>query len=102
MADPTDPAAKRLAAGYLPVPTVPIIYFDFAPTFGHLGGNIQIELAARIVLPLEDGTIDNPMIETGRLRCSKTAAVSLKNALEQALKMLDEPQTPPVGRGTLN
>jgi hypothetical protein len=79
MADPTDPTAKKLVAGYVPVPTAPIIYFDVASTFGHLGGAIQIELAARIILPLEDGDIDTPMIETGRLRCSRVAALSLKD-----------------------
>jgi hypothetical protein len=102
MTDPTDPPAKKLIAGYLPVPTVPIIYFDFARTFGHLGGNIHVELTARIMLPLEDGNIETPMIETGRLRCSKAAATSLKEALEKALKMLEEPQAGPAGRGTLN
>ena len=93
---------KTLPLEYVPVPTAPIIYFDFVPTYGTLGGMIQIELAARVLQPLQDGSVGTPTIEIGHLRCNPTAAKFLKDALEGALKMLEQPQAPPPAVGKLN
>jgi hypothetical protein len=98
----SDPTEKRLATEYVIVPTVPIIYFDFAPTYGTLGGIIQIELAVRTLQPLQDGGVNMASVETARLRCGPIAARFLKDALEGALKMLEQPQMSPVAVGKLN
>jgi hypothetical protein len=102
MTDAPDQPSRKLAAGYVPVPTAPIIYFDFVPTYGVLSGAIQVELAARTMAPLENGRVSTNKVETGRLRCSPTAAKSLRDALDAALRMLEQPQQPPMATGTLN
>ncbi len=95
-------ADSKLPPEYVPVPTAPTVYFDFVPTYGVLSGIIQIELATRALQPLQDGSVGTPTIETGRLRCNPVAAKFLKDALEAALKMLEQPQAPPPATGKLN
>jgi hypothetical protein len=102
MNDAHDQPPRKLAVGYVSVPTAPIIYFDFVPTYGVLGGAVQLELAARTMAPLENGGVSTNKVETGRLRCSPTAAKSLRDALDAALRMLEQPQQPPMATGTLN
>jgi hypothetical protein len=84
-------------AGYVSIPTAPIIYFDYAPIHGMFAGAIiQIELAARTLSPLPNGSVVSRMVEVGRIRCSPAAAKNLKEALEAALKMLEQPRSPPM------
>jgi hypothetical protein len=97
-----DAAEKKLPPEYVAVPTAPVVYFDLVPTYGTLGGVVQIELATRVLQPLQDGSVGTPTIETAHLRCNPIAAKFLKDALEAALKMLEEPHVPPVAVGKLN
>jgi hypothetical protein len=94
MADPVDapppPSFKNTDAS-------PFIYFDFAPTFGVLGGAVQIELAARVLVPGRT-EVGVEFVATAHLRCSPAAALDLRNALDQALDMLQGP--PPEDEGT--
>lgn len=102
MVDATDWTDKKLLPGYVPVTSAPFIYFDYVPTHGILGGAVQIELAARIIVPLEDGGVQTHTIDTARLRCSPTAARFLKDSLEAALKMLEQPQASPSAASKMN
>ncbi len=70
----------------------PFVYFDVAAAFGVWAGAIEIELAARILTPVPDGSAASEFVSTARLRCSPAAAEHLKSAIEQALQMLQEPQ----------
>jgi hypothetical protein len=38
--------------------TAPYLYFDMAPTYGVMAGIVQIELAARTLNPMPDGSIE--------------------------------------------
>ena len=87
---------------YENVNTAPFVYFDLTPTHGILGGTIQIELAARILNTLPDGGVEIKFITTGRLRCSPTAALNLRNAIDATLKMLEQPQQSPVAATKMN
>jgi hypothetical protein len=78
-----------------------LIYFDFVPTHGILAGAVQIELAARTMAPSQSGGVISETIEVGRLRCSPTGAKFLRDALDAALKMLENPQAD-VSSGKLN
>lgn len=82
----------------------PFIYFDAAPTYGHLGGAIQIELAARIITLVEDDKVTFPFVVTAHLRCSPIAAAMLKDSIEKALALLQQPQESeaPTGGARLN
>ena len=102
MSDAPDPPGKKLLAGYMPIPTAPIIYFEYVPTYGILAGAIHIELAARALLPLANGSAVARMVDVGRIRCSPVAAKALKEALEAALKMLEQPQSPPMASSKPN
>jgi hypothetical protein len=93
MADNTNPIPEgpgiRIAPGSSEV--APFIYFDGIPTFGSHNGAIQIELAANTLLPEGKGVrID--VVMTAHLRCSPTAAIELRNALDKTLVMLQQGQ----------
>jgi hypothetical protein len=67
-----------------------------------MGGAIQIELASRILNAVPDGSNEIKFITSGRLRCSPTAAMNLRNAFDAALKMLEQPQQSPVAAAKMN
>ena len=90
----TEPTQKPLPV-YDNVDTAPFVYFDISPVYGILAGAIQIELASRTLSALADGNVEIKFVTSGRLRCSPTAALNLRNAIDSALKMLDQPQHAP-------
>jgi hypothetical protein len=57
-----------------------------------MNGSVEVELATRILVPKPDGSTEVKFISSGRLRCSANAAVNLRNGLDAALKMLEQPQ----------
>jgi hypothetical protein len=70
----------------------PLVYFDIVGAYGTINGTVEIELATRILVPKPDGSTEIKFISSGRLRCSANAAVNLRNGLDAALKMLEQPQ----------
>jgi hypothetical protein len=98
----TEPADKSELIIYENVDTAPFVYFDMSPTHGILGGAIQIELASRILNAVSDGSVEIKFITTGRLRCSPTAALNLRNAIDASLKMLERQQQAPAETAKLN
>ena len=84
-----------IAPPFKNAPTAPFIFFDFAPAYGVLGGAIQVELAARTLIPDPNGTdVATEVIPTAHLRCSPIAAGFLRDALTAALEMLTKLQEP--------
>jgi hypothetical protein len=73
----------------------PFIYFDLAVTYGTMAGAIQIELAARTLVPVEDGSTRPEFVITGRLRCSPAAISSLRDAIDRTLELLRQVQEQP-------
>jgi hypothetical protein len=73
----------------------PLVYFDAVPVFGTFCGNIEIELAARMLMPKPDGSVVADMACTAHLRCSAQAAMVLIDALTKALEMLSKQQEQP-------
>ena len=55
-------------------------------------------------MPRSDGTTEVKFITSGRLRCTQNAAANLRNGLDAALKMLEQPQgnTASIAAGKLN
>lgn len=81
----------------------PVISFDIAPAHGVLAGTVQVELASRTLNPLADGSVEIKFVTSGRLRCSPAAALHLRNSLDAALRMLEQPQpTSPAAAAKLN
>ena len=81
----------------------PLVYFDIAAAYGTMHGAIEMELATRVLIPKPDGTTEIKFLSTGRLRCSSAAAVSLRNGLDAALRMLEQSQQPnPVAASKMN
>lgn len=72
--------------------SAPFVYFDNAPVFGTFAGNIEIELASRMLMPKADGNVMSDMACTAHLRCSPGAAMILRDALDKALAMLAKQQ----------
>jgi len=99
MADQPDPNFPP----YRDSETAPIIYFDVIAGTGVMHGAVQIELASRILTPMPDGPVQIGFMATGRIRCSSNAAKLLRDAVDQALKMLEQPQQgPTASTGRLN
>jgi hypothetical protein len=82
--------------------TAPYLYFDMAPTYGVMAGIVQIELAARTLNPMPDGSIEVKYVAVARLRCSSVAAGHLRDAVNASLKMLEKPQEGPTIASQLN
>ena len=72
--------------------SAPLVYFDIVGAYGTMNGSIEVELATRILVPKGDGSTDVKFLASGRLRCTPTAATNLRNALDAALKMLEQPE----------
>lgn len=72
--------------------SAPLVYFDIVGAYGTMNGSIEVELATRILVPKGDGSTDVKFLASGRLRYTPTAATNLRNALDAALKMLEQPQ----------
>lgn len=65
----------------------PFIHFDNAPVYGAFAGCIEVELAARALMPKESGNVIAEAICTGHLRCTPQAAMALADALTKAVEM---------------
>jgi hypothetical protein len=65
----------------------PFIVFDNVPVYGSLAGNVEVELAARMLMPKPDGGVGTDMGCTAHLRCSVQAATLLREALDKAIAM---------------
>lgn len=74
--------------------TAPFVYFDSVPVFGTWSGNLELELAARMLMPKSDGTtVVAEMACVAHLRCSPQAAMMLIDALTKGLDMLSKQQS---------
>jgi alkylation response protein AidB-like acyl-CoA dehydrogenase len=80
----------------------PVVYFDIVGAYGTMNGAIEVEVATRILVPKPDGSTEVKFLSSGRLRCSAQAASNLRNALDAALKMLEQPQAEPVAASRMN
>lgn len=65
----------------------PFVHFDNAPVYGAFAGCIEVELAARALMPKESGNVVAEMVCTGHLRCTPQAAIALADALQKAVEM---------------
>jgi hypothetical protein len=72
--------------------SAPLVYFDIVGAYGTMNGSVEMELATRILVPKPDGSTEVKFISTGRLRCTANAATNLRNGLDAALKMLEQPE----------
>jgi hypothetical protein len=103
--------AKPPDIGSPPLPTytnpdmTPFIYFDIAPTYGVMAGAIQIELAARTLVPVPaTGGVRVNFTTTAHLRCGPAAAALLRDAINEALKLYEQelPNTGAAAASRLN
>ncbi len=87
MADKTDePHATReiMPVSYAGSAHAPIIYFEDAPTFGHMNGIIQVTLEA-VRIYSEPTGVKRERIVVGHMRMNIAAARALRSALDGAL-----------------
>jgi hypothetical protein len=80
----------------------PFVYFDIIGAYGTMHGVVEVELATRILVPKPDGSTEVKFLSTARLRCSAHVAGNLSQALNAALKMLEQPQAQPVAASKMN
>lgn len=70
----------------------PLVYFDSVPVHGTFCGHIEVEIAARMLMPKPDGSVIVDMACTAHLRCSPQAARMMIETLTNALAMLERSQ----------
>lgn len=87
MAPVPKPATQSAAPLLKNASAAPMVYFDNVPVMGAFAGNIEVELAARVLMPKIGGTVVAEMNCTGHLRCSPQAASMLIDALQKALAL---------------
>lgn len=76
------PATRNIA-------TAPMIYFDNVPTFGAMNGVVELDLAARVLVPQDNGGPKNELACVGHLRCSILSVALLRDVIDQALAMAE-------------
>jgi hypothetical protein len=101
LSDPKAPGNPDMPE-YVDLGAAPYIYFDMAPAHGIMAGIIQVELAARTLTPLHEGGVEVKYVSVARLRCSAIAAGHLRDAINAALKMLEESNEAPAASSRLN
>jgi hypothetical protein len=82
---PEKPAVRSPAPPIIGAASAPFIYFDGVGGFGLSKGNVQLELAARVVVPDSRGKPEVGLVITAHLRCTRDAALSLQQAIGKAL-----------------
>ena len=86
MSDPNLPKAGVQAhAGAIDIPHAPFLYFENAPTFGHLNGVFHVMLSANRYLPGADNKIQADSVVVAHLRGNRQALESLRSAIDGAL-----------------
>jgi hypothetical protein len=65
----------------------PFVYFDFAAAFAVSNGVVEIELAARSLVP-SGGAITTELVPVARLRCPIAAIPSLHEAIRRAMELV--------------
>ena len=94
------PAPKTSNEVFTPIrdlPSAPIIFFEFCPTFGNHSGPINIMLAAGIVMPSAGSGTDVVPVAVAHLRCTAAAAIQLREAIDKAL-LIGTPVQHPEGK----
>jgi hypothetical protein len=79
----------KFAASVAATDTAPLIFFDGSYAYGALGGMLQIELAATMLVPSEDKIHFRPIC-TAHLRGSPAAMLQLREAIDKAMAMAGE------------
>jgi hypothetical protein len=69
----------------------PFVFFDGAPSMGTQNGLVEIELAARAIMPDASGGVYCDMVCVAHLRCSLGAAAQLRDILDRAIANATEP-----------
>jgi hypothetical protein len=90
----SEPAPKGPGITLAPITSevAPFVYFDGVATYGHNSGMIQLELAANTLIPQGGAGTRVDVVITAHLRCSTAAAASLRECIDRALKMQNQPQ----------
>lgn len=72
--------------------SAPIVYLDWVQALGIINGVVELECAAQVLVPKENGQVQADTVCTAHLRCSVAAANNLMEAIGKALAMLQAPQ----------
>lgn len=72
----------------------PVITFEFAPTFGHVVGLIDVCLVISRAAIGPNGTSIREAEVVANLRCTRAGAIDLREALDKALLMLEPVENP--------
>jgi hypothetical protein len=77
--------------------SLPVVYFDSAPSFSHLSGIIGVTLTVTGNVPVVDGNVAACASVVAHLKCNIHEAMALRAALDGAL-LLAQPVENPGGK----
>ena len=83
--NPKPPAEKVTAVSVSDTPHAPFIFFEHAPVFGFTNGVINITLSANRTYAGPEGAVVNEQVVVAYLRGNIPAALSLRQAIDNAL-----------------
>jgi hypothetical protein len=86
------PNAPAVTPSYEDSHSATFVYFDIVAAHGTMNGAVQIELASRTLVPNPRGHVEIRFRTTGHVRCTPIAAAQLRDSLDAAIKMLEQPQ----------
>ena len=69
--------------------TAPFIYADGVLACGSSAGEVQIELAANTIVADGAGSYRYEVVVTAHLRCTRTAALAIRQAIDEALNLTE-------------
>ena len=98
MADNPEPSPEKVpAVSISDTPHAPFIFYENAPAFGVMNGVVNITLSAHRAYAGLDGAIINEQVVVAYLRGNIPAALSLRQAIDNALLL-----AAPTGEGKAN
>ena len=94
MADDPDTGPREVIIPVSDTPHAPFIFYEVAPVFGFTNGVVNITLSANRTMAGHDGII-NEQVVVSYLRGNIQAAVSLRQAIDNALLLAAPTQAGP-------
>ncbi len=87
---PKSPAPDAAVISVADIPHAPFVFYEGAPSFGHVNGIINITLAAGRSWVGPDGKIVNDHVVTAYLRGNVVAAINLRDSLDKAILLAQQ------------
>lgn len=87
--------AKGVMPTILNADTAPILYFEGVAALGHVNGICSLVLTVGRPVPVSDGNVPTIFTTVGILKGNREALLNLKDTVEKALLLAEQPAGQP-------